>query len=108
MLDTTQLGKRIAFLRKQNGMSQEKLAELLCISPQAISKWENGHTMPEISLLPVLAQIFQCSIDEIIMPAYLFDPDIEEKKPTKIDLQAQHIVGYIMQQLGKSGNRQNL
>lgn len=42
MLDTTQLGKRIAFLRKQNGMSQEKLAELLCISPQAISKWENG------------------------------------------------------------------
>lgn len=47
-------------------MSQERLSELLCISPQAISKWENGHTTPEISLLPVLSQIFQCSIDNII------------------------------------------
>lgn len=51
MLDTKQLGKRIALLRKQSGMSQEKLAELLCISPQAISKWENGHTTPETSQL---------------------------------------------------------
>lgn len=108
MFDAKQLGKRIAFLRKQNGISQEKLAELLCISPQAISKWENAHTMPEISLLPVLAQIFQCSIDEIIMPAYVFDMDIEEKKPTKIDLQAQHIVGYIMQQLGGMIHKENI
>lgn len=38
MLDRKQLGKRIALLRKQNGLSQEKLAELLCISAQAISK----------------------------------------------------------------------
>ncbi|MCM1261717.1 MAG: helix-turn-helix domain-containing protein [Butyrivibrio sp.] len=100
MLDTKQLGKRIALLRKQNGMSQEKLAELLCISPQAISKWENGHTTPDTSLLPVLAQIFQCSIDEIIMPAYLFEADIEEKKPNKLDMQARHIADYIIEQLG--------
>lgn len=100
MFDTKQFGKRIAFLRKQNGMSQERLAELLCISPQAISKWENGHTTPEAALLPVLAQIFQCCIDAIIMPAYLFDPEIEEKKPNKIDLQAQRIANYIMQQSG--------
>lgn len=100
MLDTKQLGKRIALLRKQNGMSQEKLAELLCISPQAISKWENGHTTPETSLLPVLAQIFQCSIDEIIMPAYLFDLEIEEKKTNSWDLQAKKIADYIIRQLG--------
>lgn len=100
MLDTKQFGKRIALLRKESGMSQEKLAELLCISSQAISKWENGHTMPEISLLPILAQIFQCSIDEIIMPAYLFEAEIEEKKPAKMDLQARHIADYIIQQLG--------
>lgn len=42
MLDIKQFGKRIAFLRRKNGMSQEKLADLLGISPQAISKWENG------------------------------------------------------------------
>lgn len=108
MFDTKQFGKRIAFLRKQNGMSQEKLAELLCISPQAISKWENGHTTPEAALLPVLAQIFQCSIDAIIMPAYLFDPEIEEKKPNKIDLQAQRIANYIMQQSGSMSHNENI
>lgn len=100
MLDTKLLGKRIALLRKQSGMSQEKLAELLCISPQAISKWENGHTTPETSLLPVLAQIFQCSIDEIIMPAYLFEAEIDKKKINKMDLQAKYIVDCIIQQLG--------
>lgn len=102
MLDTKQLGKRIASLRKQNGMSQEKLAELLCISPQAVSKWENGHTMPVTSLLPVLAQIFQCSVDEIIMPAYLVDPDIMDnakKKPDRLELLSKQIADYIIQQL---------
>lgn len=100
MLDIKQFGKRIAFLRRQNGMSQEKLADLLGISSQAISKWENGHTMPDTSLLPVLAQIFRCSVDEIIMPAYLFDPEIEEKILDRMDLQVRHIADYIIQQLG--------
>ncbi len=102
MLDVKKFGKRIAFLRRQNGMSQEKLAGLLGISSQAISKWENGHTMPDTSLLPVLAQIFQCSIDEIMMPAYLFDPEIEEKKLDRMDLQARNIADYIIQQLGSA------
>lgn len=108
MLDTKQLGKRIALLRKQSGMSQEKLAELLCISPQAISKWENGYTTPETSLLPVLAQIFQCSIDEIIMPAYLFEAEIEEKKINKVDLQAKYIADYIIRQLGGAAHEEDI
>lgn len=100
MLDIKRFGKRIAFLRRQNGMSQEKLADLLGVSSQAISKWENGHTMPDTSLLPVLAQVFRCSVDEIIMPAYLFDPEIEEKKIDRMDMQARRIADYIIQQLG--------
>ncbi len=100
MLDIKQFGKRIAFLRRQNGMSQEQLADLLGISAQAISKWENGHTMPDTSLLPVLAQIFQYSIDEIIMPAYIFDPEIEEKKMDRMDWKARHLADYIIGQLG--------
>ncbi len=100
MLDIKQLGIKIALLRKQNGLSQEKLAEMLCISPQAISKWENGHTMPETSLLPVLSQIFNCTIDEIIMPAYSFDSTIEEKKTNMFELQAKHIAKYVIQELG--------
>ncbi len=58
----------IAYLRKESGLTQDELAERLQISSQAISKWENGHTMPEITLLPKLAKIFNCTIDDILIP----------------------------------------
>jgi Predicted transcriptional regulators len=99
MLDIKKVGVKIASLRKKNGLSQERLAEMLCISPQAISKWENGHTLPDTSLLPVLSQILSCTIDEIIMPAYSFDSKIEEEKPNVLQLQAEHVAKYVIQQL---------
>jgi len=67
MLDNVIVGKQIAHLRKQKGLTQEELAEKLNITAQAISKWENGHTLPETMLLPNLAKIFGCSIDTILM-----------------------------------------
>ncbi|MDV4149314.1 helix-turn-helix domain-containing protein [Clostridium sp. AL.422] len=102
MLDIKKTGVKIASFRKKNGLSQEKLAEMLCISPQAISKWENGHSLPETSLLPVLSQIFNCTIDEIIMPAYSFDSKIEEQKPNVLQMQADQIAKYVIQQLGNN------
>ncbi len=85
MLNAKIVGAKIASLRKKNELSQEKLADMLRISPQAISKWENGHTLPETSLLPVLSQIFNSTIDEIIMPAYTFDIEIEIEKPSVLE-----------------------
>ena len=67
MLDHTVVGQQIAFLRKQNHLTQEELAEKLGITAQAISKWENGHSLPETALLPSLAKHLQCSIDSILM-----------------------------------------
>ena len=99
MLDTNKVGLKISSLRKKIGLSQEKLAEMLCISPQAISKWENGHTLPETSLLPALAQIFDCTIDAIIMPAYSIDEKIEASKPNLLEQQAEHISKFILKQL---------
>lgn len=99
MLDIKIVGIKIASLRKSNGYSQEKLAEILCISPQAISKWENGHTLPETAILPVLAQIFRCNIDEILMPAYTLDEKIEEVKPTLLEQQAENIANYVMKKI---------
>lgn len=99
MLDTKKVGIKIAALRKGTGYSQERLADLIGISPQAISKWENGHTLPETSLLPVLAQIFNTTIDEIIMPAYLFDEKIEQEKSNIVEQQAEHIAKYLIQKL---------
>jgi len=101
MLDTKKLGIKIASLRKNIGLSQEKLAELLCISPQAISKWENGHTLPESSLLPVISQIFGCTIDDIIMPAYLFDEKIEAEKPNLLEQQAEYIAKHVIKKHGE-------
>lgn len=96
MLDVQVLGRMIASLRKQSGYSQERLANMLRISPQAISKWENGHSSPDTSLLPVLAQIFGCTIDDIIMPAYMFDEKIEQEKSNAEELQAERIASQIM------------
>lgn len=60
MLDFKKAGQVIAVLRKESGYTQEDLSSLLCISPQAISRWENGHTLPETAHLiewAVLRQI---------------------------------------------------
>ena len=68
MINNIGVGNHIAFLRKQNGFTQEELAEKLGISAQAISKWENGHTLPETALLPLLSRLLNSSIDSILMP----------------------------------------
>ena len=62
----TTLGTRIADLRHKRGLKQDELAEMLGISPQAISKWENDAACPDISLLPRLAEIFEVSVDELL------------------------------------------
>lgn len=60
------LGKKIAALRKQQSLKQEDLARMLNISPQAVSKWENDVSCPDISILPHLAKILSVSIDELL------------------------------------------
>ena len=100
MLDIKKVGVKICAFRKKSGYSQEKLAEILHISPQAVSRWENGHTLPDTQTLPVLAQIFNCTIDDIIMPAYSFDEKIETEKPTPLEQQAEHIAQIIIKKMG--------
>ncbi|MDR2570976.1 MAG: helix-turn-helix domain-containing protein [Oscillospiraceae bacterium] len=73
MINIISVGNRIFNLRKQSKLTQDELSEKLGISAQAISKWENGHTLPETVLLPVLAKIFDCSIDSILMPFAVLD-----------------------------------
>lgn len=99
MLDAKKVGAKISSLRKEIGCSQEKLAELLKITPQAISKWENGHSLPETSSLPILAQIFGCSIDDIIMPAYSIDERVEQDKPNALEQQAERIANVVLSKM---------
>ncbi len=62
----TTLGKRIAALRREKELKQEELAEKLGVSAQAVSKWENDQTCPDISLLPSLAKILGVTVDELL------------------------------------------
>ena len=60
------IGNKIKLLRKKNGLTQEQLAEKIGVSFQAVSKWENNIALPDITLLPVLADYFGVSTDEIL------------------------------------------
>ncbi len=60
------IGTRIARLRKEKHLSQETLAEKIGVSAQAVSKWENDQSCPDISLLPTLAKTLDVSLDELL------------------------------------------
>lgn len=60
------IGERIIKLRKKNNLTQEKLAELLCVSPQAVSKWERGVANPDLYLIPSIAEVFNVSSDHLL------------------------------------------
>ncbi|MCR4871866.1 MAG: helix-turn-helix domain-containing protein, partial [Atopobiaceae bacterium] len=65
-IENESFGRRIARLRLMKGMTQERLANLANVSAQAVSKWENDLSYPDIMLLPVLADVFGVSIDELL------------------------------------------
>ncbi len=60
------LGGRIAEKRKLCGYTQETFAELLDVTPQAVSKWENDISCPDIQLLPKVAEILGITVDELL------------------------------------------
>ncbi|MBR4291033.1 MAG: helix-turn-helix transcriptional regulator [Oscillospiraceae bacterium] len=60
------LGKRIIVNRKRLNMTQDRLAEQLGVTAQAVSKWENDQSCPDISMLPKLAELFGISIDTLL------------------------------------------
>lgn len=61
-----QLGKILKKLRIQNDLTQEQLAEACGVSPQAVSRWETGATYPDITILPVIANYFDVTTDDLL------------------------------------------
>lgn len=68
------IGNKIRELRKKKGITQEGLASVLSVSPQAVSKWESGLTYPDMEMIPIIAGYFEVSMD------ILFDYDVREMK----------------------------
>ena len=60
------IGERIAQLRRKKNITQEAMAEQLGVTPQAVSKWENDISCPDITLLPPLAALLGVTVDELL------------------------------------------
>lgn len=60
------LGENLKKFRLQRELTQEQLADVLCVSAQAVSRWENGTTYPDITLLPTIASYFEITLDELM------------------------------------------
>lgn len=67
-MDKQLIGKQIIQLRKENNMQQKELAEKLCVSASAVSKWESGINLPDTATLLKLAEIFQISENVFLHP----------------------------------------
>ena len=81
------LGRRISALRHERELKQDELAAMLDVSPQAVSKWENDQTCPDITALPKLAEILGVTVDELLsgkkeeaLPAVQILPPTQRKK----------------------------
>lgn len=80
------LGKRIVAHRKRLGMTQDKLAEALGVTAQAVSKWENDQSCPDITTLPRLARVFGITTDALLglepeVPAAEVVPEADASEP---------------------------
>lgn len=68
------MGEKLAALRKKKGITQEKLAELLKVSRQSVSRWEMDAAFPETEKLIRLSRLLECSID------FLLDEDMVQEQ----------------------------
>lgn len=104
-----ELGKKIKQLRFKAGLTQEQLAEKLGIGAQSVSKWENAVAMPDITTLPMLAEIFGVTIDDMfdLTNDQRFNRienrmDIEEDLPQDVFLEYEE---FLKSQLSVEANR---
>ena len=65
MAQKLQIGEKLRLLRRKNDVTQDRLAEYLGVTPQAVSRWESGVCYPDMETLPRIADFFSISMDEL-------------------------------------------
>lgn len=84
-----ELGEKLQELRKQKGLTQEELAEILYVSRTAVSKWESGRGIPNIESLKSISKYFSVSIDELLSGEEILaaaDEDLKQKEKHLCDI----------------------
>ncbi len=66
MIDTVQMGTRIAMRRRARGLTQNQVALHMGVTPQAVSKWERGQACPDLVFLDELAELLDMGIEELL------------------------------------------
>ena len=79
MIDNRKVGRRIAELRQNSGLTQQQLAAMMNVSHQAVSKWEGGQAMPDIQTLLGLTRFFGLTVEQLVEPR----EDEEESESTE-------------------------
>ena len=77
------LGKRIMQHRKDMGLTQDQLAEKLGVTAQAVSKWENDQSCPDINMLPKLAEVFGTTTDALLGHEKVYETEVVQPDPEK-------------------------
>lgn len=83
----TSIGQFIAALRKVNGMTQQDLADRLGVSNKAVSRWERDECAPDLSLIPIIAEIFGITCDELLKGERIINEASSEKSEPKVKRQ---------------------
>ncbi len=83
-MDQKKIGRFIAELRKEKGMTQKNLAEKLFMTDKAVSKWECGYSMPDNSVMLKLCEIFEISVNELLSGERLSSVDYNKKAEENI------------------------
>ncbi len=70
----------LKFFRKKNGFTQEQVAEKVGVSRQAIAKWENGDTLPDINNIIALADLYEVTVDSLVRNVAMYSGTVPSKK----------------------------
>ena len=79
-MDSVKIGKYLASLRRQAGLTQEMLGERLGVTNKTISRWENGNYMPDIEMFGLLAKEFGVSINDLLAGEKIADDGSRQKE----------------------------
>ncbi len=82
-MNTINIADNISRLRRKKNITQEELAEFIGVTKASVSKWENGQSMPDIMLLPMLASFFDITVDELIG----YEPQLSKAQIQKLYIQ---------------------
>lgn len=90
-----QIGAFIAALRKSDGLTQQELAEKLNASDKAVSRWERDEGLPDLSIIPAIAELFHVTADELLCGERLYDDSRHGKAVEKSERQMDNLLGRV-------------